>query len=53
MPRRRKRKKITKEMGEYVTFSDVAASAQTSSPSDTESHTATEQQVVDVEWEDI
>lgn len=53
MPRRRKRKKITKEMGEYVKFSDVAASAQTSSSSETESYTATEQQVVDVEWEDI
>lgn len=53
-----KKKKIPRDVGEYVAFTEVAVETQTeSTDSDgnttTESSFEVEQQVVDVKWEDI
>lgn len=53
-PMRRHRKVITREMGEYVAFEDVAVKATVTDPDGTRT-TATieEEQVIDAEWEEI
>lgn len=53
-PMRRHRKVITREMGEYVAFEDVAVNATVTEPDGTR-NTATieEEQVIDAEWEEI
>lgn len=54
-PRNRK-KKISDDVGEYVKFSEVTLSeSETRQHTDTagHTHTVTEQQIVDVEWEDL
>lgn len=51
-----KKKKISDDVGEYVKFSEVAANESETSRqtgADVHAHTITEQQVVDVEWEDL
>jgi hypothetical protein len=49
------KKKIDPSMGEYVKFEDIPDSAEEQPHKDTTNHSAhrTEQQIVDVEWEDI
>lgn len=53
-PAHRRRKVITREMGEYVAYEDVAVTATTTEPDGTRT-TATieEEQVIDAEWEEI
>lgn len=52
-----KKKKIPGDVGEYVKFSEIEVDAETETrQTDARGHatyTATEQQVVDVEWEDL
>lgn len=50
-----KKKKIGDDVGEYVKFSEVTVETSTESQTSSGGHsyTATEQQIVDVEWEDI
>ncbi len=52
-PRRRKRKVITRDMGEYVKWEDVPVDP--SQPPSTSSYTSStvESQVEDAEWEEI
>ena len=50
-----KKKKIPGDVGEYVKFSEIEADSETrqTDARGHETYTATEQQVVDVEWDDI
>lgn len=53
---RNKKKKISEDVGEYVKFSEVTVSESESrrqNEADGRTRTVTEQQVVDVEWEDL
>lgn len=49
----RRKKKIGRDVGEYVEFEEVACTVSTDDGAKKESYTATEQQVTDVEWEDV
>lgn len=49
-----RKKKIGKDVGEYVKFSEVSVSEQErTATAGREEHWATEQQVSDIEWEEI
>lgn len=49
----RRKKKIGRDVGEYVEFEEVACTVETDDGSSSTTYTATEQQVTDVEWEDV
>ncbi|MGM9827543.1 MAG: hypothetical protein ACI30O_05060 [Muribaculaceae bacterium] len=54
---RRRRKKIAKDVGEYVEFEEIACTVKTTDPADDgktkTGKTIVEQQIEDVEWEDL
>lgn len=52
----KKRKKIDPEIGEYIAFEEFTATETTTvndNPADRSTQIRTEEQVVDIEWEDI
>lgn len=48
----RKKKIITKDMGEYVAYEEISCTI-TQDTSSRQTQTVTEEQVTDIEWEDI